>query len=116
MDSDLATVIVVTHNRAPVLSATLRSLAKLDFRGSWEVLVVDNNSTDCTRQTVEDARATFPVPLRYHFEGRAGKYWALNGGIRMADVESPTGDVFGLIENPNFVAAPPPASYAGPGR
>jgi predicted enzyme related to lactoylglutathione lyase len=40
----------------------------------------------------------------------------VGGGIRMADVESPTGDLFGLIENPNFVAAAPPASYMGPGR
>jgi predicted enzyme related to lactoylglutathione lyase len=40
----------------------------------------------------------------------------VGGGIRMADVESPTGDAFGLIENPNFVAAAPPPSYAGPGR
>lgn len=79
------TVIVVTHNRAQILSETLNSLAKLTFNGSWEVLVVDNNSADSTRQTVEAARATFPVPLRYHFEGRAGKYWALNGGIRIAE-------------------------------
>jgi predicted enzyme related to lactoylglutathione lyase len=47
---------------------------------------------------------------------RRGDISEVGGGIRMADVESPTGDVFGLIENPNFVAAPPPASYAGPGR
>ena len=79
------TVIVVTHNRAQILSQTLNSLAKLTFDGSWEVLVVDNNSTDTTRETVEQARVTFPVPLRYHFEGRAGKYWALNGGIRLAE-------------------------------
>ena len=38
----------------------------------------------------------------------------VGGGIRMADVESPTGDAFGLIENPNFVAAAPPAIYGRP--
>jgi predicted enzyme related to lactoylglutathione lyase len=37
-------------------------------------------------------------------------------GIRMVEVVSPTGDRFGLIENPNFIAAPPPTSYDGPGR
>lgn len=37
-------------------------------------------------------------------------------GIRMVDVTAPTGDVFGLMENPVFVAAPPPATYDGPGR
>ena len=40
----------------------------------------------------------------------------VGSGIRMVDIETPTGDVFGLIENPNFVAAAPPPSYAGPGR
>jgi catechol 2,3-dioxygenase-like lactoylglutathione lyase family enzyme len=37
-------------------------------------------------------------------------------GIRMVDVTAPTGDVFGLIENPNFIADAPPATYDGPGR
>ena len=37
-------------------------------------------------------------------------------GIRMVDVTAPTGDVFGLIETPVFVAAPLPAEFDGPGR
>jgi predicted enzyme related to lactoylglutathione lyase len=36
--------------------------------------------------------------------------------IRMIQVVAPTGDTFGLIENPGFVAAPPPMAYNGPGR
>jgi predicted enzyme related to lactoylglutathione lyase len=35
---------------------------------------------------------------------------------RMVDVTSPTGDIFGLIENPHFAADAPPATYDGPGR
>lgn len=37
-------------------------------------------------------------------------------GIRMIDLVAPTGEVFGLIENPVFVARPAPTTYAGPGR
>jgi predicted enzyme related to lactoylglutathione lyase len=36
--------------------------------------------------------------------------------IRMVRVTALTGQVFGLIENPNFVADPPPTSFQGPGR
>ncbi len=36
--------------------------------------------------------------------------------IRMVELTAPMGDVFGLIENPNFVAAAAPATYDGPGR
>jgi predicted enzyme related to lactoylglutathione lyase len=36
--------------------------------------------------------------------------------IRMIQVSSPMGDIFGLIENPNFVAETPPATFNGPGR
>jgi predicted enzyme related to lactoylglutathione lyase len=39
----------------------------------------------------------------------------VGSGIRMVDLDAPTGEVFGLIENPNFVAAAPPG-YGGPGR
>jgi glucosyl-dolichyl phosphate glucuronosyltransferase len=78
-------VIVVTYNRAGMLAATLESLARLTCRAGWELLVVDNNSTDGTKATVEAAAAAcFPVALRYVFEPQPGKYWALNSGIREA--------------------------------
>jgi glucosyl-dolichyl phosphate glucuronosyltransferase len=78
------TVIIVTHNRADVLRATLASVARLEYPRGWETIVVDNNSNDVTAGVVEQARQFFPVPLRYVFEGRPGKYWALNAGIKMA--------------------------------
>jgi glucosyl-dolichyl phosphate glucuronosyltransferase len=79
------TVIVVTHNRAAMLRDTLDALARQARAGRWEVLVVDNNSTDATRQIVAHAAAEYPVPLRYVFESRPGKYSALNAGIEAAD-------------------------------
>ncbi len=36
--------------------------------------------------------------------------------IRMVTVVSPMGELFGLIENPNFVADPLPSTFNGPGR
>jgi glycosyltransferase involved in cell wall biosynthesis len=51
---------------------------------SYEVLIVDNNSTDETRQVVEQAISTSPVPLTYLFEPRQGVSNGRNTGIRNA--------------------------------
>lgn len=77
-------ILIATFNRAAVLEKTLQSLAALRPRGSWEVVVVDNNSPDSTRQVVEAAALTFPVPLRYVFEREPGRSAALNSGFRAA--------------------------------
>ena len=77
-------VVIATYNRAGDLDATLRSLANLRVDGPWEVVVVDNNSTDETRAVVERAAGSFPVSLRYVFERAQGRSPALNAGIRAA--------------------------------
>jgi glycosyltransferase involved in cell wall biosynthesis len=77
-------VVIATYNRAADLGATLGSLAGLHPDGDWEVIVVDNNSTDDTRAVVERAARSFPVPLRYVFERQQGRSPALNAGIRQA--------------------------------
>ena len=77
-------LVIATYNRAADLRDTLGSLAGLRPDGDWEVLVVDNNSTDGTRQVVESAASTFPAPLGYLFEAEQGRSPALNAGIRRA--------------------------------
>jgi glycosyltransferase involved in cell wall biosynthesis len=76
--------VIATYNRARDLERTLSSLARLQPEGDWEVLVVDNNSTDDTRQVVEGAAPAFPADLRYVFERQQGRSPALNAGIRAA--------------------------------
>src|SRR3982751_6888800 len=80
-------IVIATYNRAGDLAETLRSLAGLRPSGAWEVIVVDNNSTDHTQAIVEGAAAAFPVPLRYVFEPEQGRSPALNAGIRRAQGE-----------------------------
>lgn len=77
-------VVIATYNRCQDLRDTLASLAALRPDGTWEVIVVDNNSTDTTRAIVEDAVGHFPAPLRYVFEPEQGRSPALNAGIREA--------------------------------
>jgi len=47
----------------------------------WEVLVVDNNSPDRTRDVVEDFCRRYPGRFRYLLERQQGKSYALNAGI-----------------------------------
>ncbi len=77
-------VVIPTYDRAGELRATLASLAKISRPGSWEVIVVDNNSSDETRQVVAEAGVKFPVEIRYLFEPQVGRSAALNSGIKAA--------------------------------
>ena len=80
------TIILCTYNRAHSLSKALESAANLTVPSSiaWEVLVVDNNSTDDTQKSVETFCNRYPNRFRYLFEPRPGKSHALNSGIQAA--------------------------------
>jgi glycosyltransferase involved in cell wall biosynthesis len=82
-----ATVLIATYNRSRLLDETLASLAQMRVPPAlrWDVLVVDNNSTDDTRRVVERRASSFPVRLQYLFEGRQGRSSALNAGIAHAE-------------------------------
>ena len=81
-----ASVLIATFNRAPLLDETLQSLAcvQTSRARSWEVIIVDNNSTDATREVVERHQAGFPVALTYLLETQQGRSSALNRGIAAA--------------------------------
>jgi glycosyltransferase involved in cell wall biosynthesis len=80
-------VIIATYNRAEELVKTIESLKKLESTKPWEVIIVDNNSRDATRDVVLKAVDSFPVPLHYLLEKEQGRSAALNAGIRAAKGE-----------------------------
>jgi glycosyltransferase involved in cell wall biosynthesis len=80
-------VIIATYNRAEELVKTLESLKGLELTEPWEVILVDNNSSDNTRDVVLERVDSFPVPLRYVMEKEQGRSAALNAGIRLAQGE-----------------------------
>jgi glycosyltransferase involved in cell wall biosynthesis len=77
-------IVIATYNRADMLKDTLDSLSRLQPGTPWEVVVVDNNSPDHTKQIVEAAAPGYPVPLRYVFEREQGRSAALNCGFKVA--------------------------------
>lgn len=77
-------VVLSTYNRAHVLPRALDSLAQQSFPPEcYEVLIVDNNSNDGTRQIGESFCARFSH-FRYVFEPKQGLSHARNTGIRVA--------------------------------
>jgi GT2 family glycosyltransferase len=61
---------------------------------AWEVLVVDNNSHDQTREVVANFSRRQPGRFRYLFESNPGKSHALNAGIREAH-----GDILAFVDD-----------------
>jgi glycosyltransferase involved in cell wall biosynthesis len=60
----------------------------------WEVLVIDNNSGDNTRQIVDSFTRSSELDVRYIWEPRLGKCLALNTGIKHA-----RGEILGFIDD-----------------
>ncbi|MBD2438336.1 glycosyltransferase family 2 protein [Nostoc sp. FACHB-110] len=77
--------IICTHNRDTYLGAAIDSLLAQDFAADFEVIVVDNNSSDSTREVVEQ-RACNPR-LKYIFEPTTGLSVARNTGAKAASAE-----------------------------
>ena len=79
-------VVVCTYNRAALLRDALRSLfAQKAEDLSYEIIVIDNNSSDDTPATVESLKPESPVPLRYFRESRQGNAYARNAGVEQAE-------------------------------
>ena len=89
MNVTRVTVLICTYNRSDFLRDTLRAILSAPRRPDYQpdILVVDNNSTDATREVVEEAAAGADIPVRYAFEGRQGKSFALNRGLQLASGE-----------------------------
>ena len=78
-------LIVCTHNRAELLQGLLGMLRTQDYPiDAFEIIVVDNSSTDHTRRVVEQLGAQPGVPVRYEAESRLGITFARNRGAQVA--------------------------------
>jgi len=89
-------VIVATRNRGGQLRSMLDAFAAVDppISSEWELMVVDNNSSDDTTRVLADYARRGTLPLRPIFEGRRGKSYALNTAIRQS-----RGDVLAFTDD-----------------
>lgn len=100
-------LVIATYNRAEQLMATLGSVVAQSLAPeAWECVVVDNNSTDTTRERVANLCAEHPtLNIRYIFEREQGLSAARNAGIGAAK-----GDIIAFVDDderivPDFLSA-----------
>jgi glycosyltransferase involved in cell wall biosynthesis len=72
-------VVIATYNRADLLAQTVDSVLNQRFR-DFELIVVDDGSTDHTRQVID----SYGPNIRYHYQENRGPSAARNLGVRLA--------------------------------
>lgn len=77
-------VIFCTYNREKYIYNAMKSIAEQDFpKQGYEIVLVNNNSTDNTKQICEQFQADYPsVVFRYFDETNQGLSYARNRGVK----------------------------------
>jgi glycosyltransferase involved in cell wall biosynthesis len=99
-----ATVLIATRNRADLLERTLQGLELQRFSHdtTWQVVVVDNGSSDRTASVLSSARRSFQLTSRV--EPTPGKNIALNQGLKVAKGRLLVFVDDDIIAEPNWLA------------
>ncbi len=87
------TIFIPTYNRAHTLPRALKSIEDQTFR-DFEVVIVDDGSTDGTRELIADWKARVDFEVQYHWQQNQGKPAAHNLGIQVA-----RGEFFVLLDS-----------------
>ncbi len=83
-ESPLMSIVLCTYNRCDLMAAALKSLCEQTLSPPpYEIIVIDNNSTDGTSQHIADIRHRYPY-VRYGVETRQGLSHGRNAGFQMA--------------------------------
>jgi len=76
-------IVLPTYNRAKFLPQAFASIRAQTF-GDWELIVIDDGSTDNSRELVEAFSRGVSQPVRYAHQQNAGAYAARNAGVDRA--------------------------------
>jgi hopene-associated glycosyltransferase HpnB len=101
--------VVPARNESEVIASSVQSLLRQQYPGLFNVIVVDDDSTDHTAEIAARAGATVPdgqlTVLRSEgvSSGWTGKLWALNQGIAAAELSHPD---YLLLTDADIVHAP----------
>src|SRR5215469_2479676 len=95
-------VVICTHNRCKLLKDTLVSLAQMAKPEGlpWELLVVDNNSSDQTKEVVESFSGGCELKPQYVFERAPGLSHARNRGVKESRA-----DIISFLDDDVIVAS-----------
>lgn len=77
-------LVICTRDRSGPLQRCLAAVATISFRGDWELVVVDNGSSDATPAVIAAFAAVQPFPVRQVDQPRPGLSNARNAGVAAA--------------------------------
>src|ERR1700758_3612475 len=77
-------LIICTRDRCAQLVPCLEAIRSIEFKGFWELIIVDNGSHDRTKGVVQEFADTASLPVIYPFEPAPGLGNARNAGVRIA--------------------------------
>ena len=82
----MITIITPTYNREKKLTKAYKSLVKQTDK-NFEWLVVDDGSTDNTKDLINKFKKEKKIKIRYIYKENGGKHTALNVGTQKAKGE-----------------------------
>lgn len=80
------TVFTPTYNRKQTIHRVYDSLINQTYK-NFEWLIVDDGSTDGTKDLIDNYKAQSPFPIRYYYQENAGKHNAVNKAVALAKGE-----------------------------
>ena len=100
------TIVLLTRNRADLVEQTLASLAEQEWDGDWDILFLDNDSTDETPAILERWADKMPVATRTVIAtGGRGVPYVRNAAVAATDARSVVFVDDDDVLRPGFVAA-----------
>ena len=91
------TVFTATYNREHTLNRLYDSLV-LQTMKDFEWLIIDDGSTDGTRELIEKFRNENKINIRYIYQDNRGKHIAMNNGVKIA-----LGKYFFIVDSDDFL-------------
>lgn len=89
-------IILPTYNRARFLPQAFASIRAQTF-ADWELIIVDDGSTDGSREVVAGLAAETPQPVHYVYQDNAGPAEARNAGVARA-----AGNYFAFFDSDDY--------------
>lgn len=93
------TIFTSTYNRAYILEQLYKSLCNQSSK-CFEWLIVDDGSTDNTRELVSTFITESCVNIRYVYQENGGKQRAINRGVQLAK-----GELFFIVDSDDFLTS-----------
>jgi glycosyltransferase involved in cell wall biosynthesis len=93
-------LIICTRNRCEQLARCFGAVQRIEFERRWELIIVDNGSTDATAVVVERFIKAASFPIRHVFEPKLGL-----GNARNAGVAAASGEILAFTDDDCYPAA-----------